>query len=87
MPTFFLSSVAKRIEKLQRDFLWSGIGEEHKFHLVNWTQICKPVQNGGLGIINSWLNEHTLIRWIFMWSNNHKYISMSRLDRFFITPD
>jgi hypothetical protein len=41
LPTYFLSlfhipsSVANRIEKLHRDFLWSGIGEEFKFHLVN----------------------------------------------------
>jgi hypothetical protein len=40
LPTYFLSlftipvSVAHRIEKLQRDFLWSGMGEEFKHHLV-----------------------------------------------------
>jgi hypothetical protein len=40
LPTYFLplfpipSSVANRIEKLQRDFLWGGIGEEFKFHLL-----------------------------------------------------
>jgi hypothetical protein len=26
-----------RIEKLQRHFLWGGIKEEFKFHLVNWS--------------------------------------------------
>jgi hypothetical protein len=41
LPTYFLSlfpvpsSVAHRIEKLQRDFLWGGIGDEFKYHLVN----------------------------------------------------
>jgi hypothetical protein len=24
------------LEKLQRDFLWGGIGDEFKFHLVKW---------------------------------------------------
>jgi hypothetical protein len=41
LPTYFLSlfpilvGVANRLEKLQRDFLWGGIGNEFKFHLVN----------------------------------------------------
>jgi hypothetical protein len=27
--------VANRLNKLQMDFLWGGIGDEAKFHLVN----------------------------------------------------
>ena len=40
LPTYFLSlfpipaGVAHRLEKIQRDFLWNGMGEETKFHLV-----------------------------------------------------
>jgi hypothetical protein len=55
LPTYFLSlfpifaSVAKRIEKIQRDFLWKGLGEEFKFHLVKWDTICSLISNGGLG--------------------------------------
>jgi hypothetical protein len=58
LPTYFLSlfpipsSVANRIEKLHRDFLWGGIGEEFKFHLVNWAKVCSPISSGGLGIRN-----------------------------------
>ena len=39
--TYFLSlfpilvSVAQRIEKIRRDFLWGGLGDECRFHLVN----------------------------------------------------
>ena len=56
LPTYFLSlfpipvKVAKRMEDLQRDFLWTGIGDDHKIHLLNWSKICSPVKNGGLGI-------------------------------------
>ena len=56
LPTYFLSlfpipsSVAHRIEKLQRDFLWGGLGDEFKYHFVNWHTICAPIQQGGLGL-------------------------------------
>ena len=42
--------MAKRIEKLQRDFLWNRIGGEPKKHLVNWANVCMPLHVGGLGI-------------------------------------
>jgi hypothetical protein len=58
LPMYFLSlfpipvNVVNRLEKLQRDFLWGGLNEEPKFHLVKWAQICSPMQGGGLGIWN-----------------------------------
>ncbi|XP_041011404.1 uncharacterized protein LOC121255192 [Juglans microcarpa x Juglans regia] len=65
LPTYFLSlfplplKVANSIEKLQRDFLWSGLGKESKFHLVDglysnfWGRIGDPpldeIQSSPLG--------------------------------------
>ena len=49
LPTYYLSlfpipsSVALCIDKIQRDFLWGGIGEGKKFHLINWHQVCQPL--------------------------------------------
>ena len=42
LPTYFLSllslpgKVANRMEKLQQDFLWSGINGDSKLHLLSW---------------------------------------------------
>ena len=42
--------MANRIEKMQRDFSWGGMGDESKIHLVGWDKICAPMENGSLGI-------------------------------------
>jgi hypothetical protein len=44
--------VAKRLEKLQRDFLWGVINDEVMFHLVNCSKVFFPQQMGGLGVRN-----------------------------------
>jgi hypothetical protein len=58
LPTYMLSlfpipaHVAKRIEKIQRDFFWGGMNDKVKFHLVEWAKVCSPIKEGGLGIWN-----------------------------------
>lgn len=58
ISTYYLSlfpipvSVAKRLEQLQREFLWSGMRNEAKFHLENWHRVCSPIKAGGLGVRN-----------------------------------
>ena len=52
LPAYFLSlftipiSVVRRIEKLQGDFLWGGLGDEVKHHLVGWDTVCTPKEGG-----------------------------------------
>ncbi|RVW26393.1 putative ribonuclease H protein [Vitis vinifera] len=40
-------SVARRLEKLQRDFLWRGANGGNKAHLVKWEVVCADKEKGG----------------------------------------
>uniref|UniRef100_A0A2N9IF07 Reverse transcriptase zinc-binding domain-containing protein n=1 Tax=Fagus sylvatica TaxID=28930 RepID=A0A2N9IF07_FAGSY len=72
LPTYYLSlfpipsSVALRIDKIQRDFLWGGIGDGKRFHLINWHQVCQPLKFGGLGFRNIRIfNQALLGKWLW----------------------
>jgi hypothetical protein len=76
LPTYLMSlmpipaAVAKRIESIQRDFLWGGMGEKFKFHLVNWWKVCSPIQEGGLGIRNLRCFNHALLgKWLWRYAS------------------
>ncbi|RVX10542.1 LINE-1 retrotransposable element ORF2 protein [Vitis vinifera] len=59
-------SVARRLEKLQRDFLWGGGSLERKVHLVNWEVVCTEKEKGGLGLRKLIpLNKALLGKWIW----------------------
>ena len=70
MPIYQMSifrmpkSVAKRVEKTQRDFLWGGGNLEGKVHLVKWDVVCTEKLNGGLGLRRiATLNRALLGKW------------------------
>jgi hypothetical protein len=72
LPTYFMSlftipiSVVRRIEKLQRNFLWGGMGDEFKYHLVGWDTVCTPKEAGGLGVRSLfWTNKALLGKWLW----------------------
>jgi len=71
LPTYFLSLfpisaiVVNQIAKIQNNFLWGGLGDEPKFHLVKWAIVCTPLSSGGLGIRKVRLfNEPLLGKWL-----------------------
>jgi hypothetical protein len=50
------------IEKLHCDFLWGGLGEEFKYHLVSWSTVCSLISEGGLGIKNLRIFNQSFVR-------------------------
>ncbi|RVW59937.1 LINE-1 reverse transcriptase-like [Vitis vinifera] len=62
--------VARRLEKLQRDFLWGGGSMERKAHLVNWERVCMGKEKGGLGLRKLIpLNKALLGKWVWRFAN------------------
>jgi hypothetical protein len=56
-----------------RDFLWGGLGDEFKFHLVNWSKVCSPISEGGLGIRNlRTFNRALLGKWLWRYAHERE---------------
>lgn len=43
--------VARKLEKLQRNFLWDGKGEKKQLHLVIWEEVTNLKEKGARGFI------------------------------------
>ncbi|RVW56699.1 putative ribonuclease H protein [Vitis vinifera] len=61
--------VARRLEKVQRDFLWGRGNLEGKIHLVNWEVVCTDKEKGGLDLRKlAMLNKALLGKWIWRYA-------------------
>ncbi|CAN1135074.1 LINE-1 retrotransposable element ORF2 protein, partial [Linum perenne] len=70
LPIYYMSlfkapaSVIKQIERMQCRFLWEGVSEVRKLHLVRWDLVKAPLARGGLGILDlSCMNSALLNKW------------------------
>ncbi|XP_077215839.1 uncharacterized protein LOC143850475 [Tasmannia lanceolata] len=45
-----LKGILHKLEQIFRDFIWGGLDSEKKFHSVNWNELCKPKNEGEVGI-------------------------------------
>ncbi|KAL8492099.1 hypothetical protein ACS0TY_023644 [Phlomoides rotata] len=43
-------SLLNKIDQAMRNFIWTGSSEKIGFCTVNWTKMCAPKEEGGLGI-------------------------------------
>ena len=84
IPTYYMSlfkilvNVANRIEKLQRDFLWGGVGDEFKYHMVKWSKVCSMISAGGLGLRKLVdFNRALLGKWL--WHYGHEREAWQRV--------
>jgi len=76
LPIYYMSlftipaSVASLLEKIMRDFPWSKHEGNNGFHWVCWDEICRPKEDGGLGIrsIRS-MNEALKTKWLWRFAS------------------
>ncbi len=86
VPAFFCSTfwlpawANKEIDKIRRGFFWRGKRLNSGFHcLVNWNQICRPKNLGGLGVRNiRTMNEAFLMKnlWKFYCTDSLPWVRL-----------
>jgi hypothetical protein len=70
IPIFYLSflkipvKVLKMVTRIQREFLWGGVGGGRRVCWVKWKKVCQPRSKGGLGVRDVKLvNLRLLAKW------------------------
>lgn len=104
MPMFLLSffevpiGVRKRLDFYRSRFFWQSDDVKTKYRLTKWDIICRPKDQGGLGIENLEIkNKCLLSKWLFrlstetdgMWAQilRNKYLQTKTLAQVTVRPN
>jgi len=67
MMSFFEipKGVLKNLDQYRSRFFWKGSSDRHRYRLAKWDMLCRPRDQGGLGILNLHLqNKCLLAKWL-----------------------
>ena len=71
LPMFMMSffeipkGVLKNLDHYRSRFFWQGSSDKHRYRLAKWDILCRPKDQGGLGILNLKLqNKCLLAKWL-----------------------
>ena len=68
MLSFFQvpKGVLKRLDYFRSRFFWQGDSEKRKYRLAKWSVVCRPRDQGGLGIHDLEIKNRALLgKWLF----------------------
>jgi hypothetical protein len=102
LPMFMLSfleipiGVRKRLDYYRSRFFWQSDGHKRKYRLTKWNIICRPKDQGGLGIeVLEVKNKCLLSKWLFKLLNEegvwqellrNKYLQSKSLSQVTVKP-
>ena len=62
--------VLKKLNFYRSRFFWQGDGHKRKYRLSKWDILCRPKEQGGLGIMDLKVrNKFFLSKWLFKLTN------------------
>jgi hypothetical protein len=62
----FADGVHAGFDKHRSKFFWEGHGTKKKYHLIKWSEICKPKDQGGFGVLGRRkMNLALMVKWIW----------------------
>lgn len=86
--------IKMKIHGMFSRFLWGGLVDKKRIHLVKWESITMPVYQGGLGIFNLRdMGKALAAKWIYNFANNKEALwrkvvcAKSKSDQNSLLPD